>query len=120
MPYNGSGTFIRNYNWVNDKNAAIPITAPRMDADSNDFANGLSQVVTRDGQGAATGILKISGIGATPFVGGGMSDAVSAYLLPNGRSAHTDSIFGANNGLTRWQLALGDARPSQAPTAAAT
>jgi Chaperone of endosialidase len=112
MPYNGSGTFIRNYNWVNDKNAAIPITASRMDADSNDFANGLSQVVTRDGQGASNSVLRISGIGATPFVGGGMSDSASAYLLLNkAGSAHTDSIFGANNGLTRWQLALGDASP---------
>ena len=54
MPYNGSGTFVRAYNWVNDANSSIPITASRMDADSNDFASGLSNCVTRDGQGLFT------------------------------------------------------------------
>ena len=54
MPFNGSGLFTRAYNWVNDAANAIPITASRMDADSNDFAAGLSNCLTRDGQAPAS------------------------------------------------------------------
>lgn len=51
MPFNGSGVFTRAYNWVNDAALSINITASRVDADSNDIANGLSNCITRDGQG---------------------------------------------------------------------
>lgn len=51
MPFNGSGVFQRAYNWVNDAALSINITASRVDADSNDFASGLSNCITRDGQG---------------------------------------------------------------------
>ena len=50
MPFNGSGTFTRDYVWVNDKIAGTPITASRVDDDSDDFASGLSSVITKDGQ----------------------------------------------------------------------
>ena len=51
MPFNGSGTFARSYSWTNDQASAIPIQGSRMDADANDIAAGLSNCVTRDGQG---------------------------------------------------------------------
>lgn len=51
MPYNGSGTFYRNYNWVQDYTNGILIQPDRVDNDSNDFANGLTNCITRDGQG---------------------------------------------------------------------
>lgn len=51
MPYNGSGTFYRNYNWVQDYGNGILIDPSRVDNDSNDFANGLTNCITRDGQG---------------------------------------------------------------------
>jgi len=54
MPYDGNGNFTRNYNWVNDAALAINILPDRMDADSDDFASGLSLAITRDGQGAPT------------------------------------------------------------------
>jgi len=54
VPYNGSGLFVRGFNWVQDKLNGIDITASRMDGDSNDFAGGLSNCVTRDGQGKMT------------------------------------------------------------------
>jgi hypothetical protein len=53
MPFNGSGTFVRLYNWVTDKLNAIDITASRFDAEDNGFAAGLSLCVTKDGQNPA-------------------------------------------------------------------
>lgn len=54
MPFNGSGTFTRTYNWVIDKANGINITASRMDADTDDIANGLSQCINKDGQTTLT------------------------------------------------------------------
>ena len=54
MPFNGSGTFTRIYNWVIDKANGINITASRMDADTDDIANGLSQCINKDGQTTLT------------------------------------------------------------------
>lgn len=51
MAFNGSGLFVRLYNWVTDKANSIPITASRMDGEMDGFAAGLSNCVTRDGQG---------------------------------------------------------------------
>lgn len=54
MPFNGSGTFTRIYNWVIDKANGINITASRMDADTDDIANGLSQCINKNGQTTLT------------------------------------------------------------------
>jgi hypothetical protein len=54
VPFNGTGTFVRLYNWTNDANNSIPISANRFDGEDNDFASGLSLCLTRDSQGAPT------------------------------------------------------------------
>jgi hypothetical protein len=51
MPFNGSGTFTRVYNWVTDKVNGVNITASRVDTEDDGFATGLTNCVTRDGQG---------------------------------------------------------------------
>lgn len=51
MPFNGSGTFVRAFNWVTDKINGVNITASRMDGDSDGFAAAFTNCVTRDGQG---------------------------------------------------------------------
>lgn len=62
MPFNGSGTFVRNFSWVNDATNSIPITATRMDSDTNDIVNnGLGLALTRDGQGSAQANLPMNG-----------------------------------------------------------
>jgi hypothetical protein len=69
MPWNGTGTFTRNYSWVQDAANGIDITASRMDADTNDItSNGLGNALTRDGQGIATanlpmGAFRHTGVG---------------------------------------------------------
>ena len=41
MGYDGSGGYARVHNWVTDKNAAVKITASRMDAEFDDFASAM-------------------------------------------------------------------------------
>lgn len=60
MPWNGSGTATRIYNWVNDKNASIDITASRMDGDSNDFVSMINNTLCKDGQNVPTATLPMA------------------------------------------------------------
>lgn len=62
MAFNGAGLFQRLYNWVNDKNLAIPITASRMDDEMNGMATGLSTCLTKDGQTLPTANLPMNGL----------------------------------------------------------
>jgi hypothetical protein len=50
MAFNGTGTFVRIYNWVQDKANSIKITASRMDTEMDGFATGLSNCIVKDGQ----------------------------------------------------------------------
>lgn len=60
MPFNGSGVFVRLYNWVNDAAANIKIRADRMDNEMNGMATGLSTCITKDGQTSITANLPMS------------------------------------------------------------
>lgn len=51
MAFNGSGLFVRLFSWVNDAANSINITASRMDSETDGIAAGLSNCITRDGQG---------------------------------------------------------------------
>ena len=50
MPFNGSGTFTRIYDWLMDKTQGIEVKASRFDEEHNNFASGLSNCITKDGQ----------------------------------------------------------------------
>ncbi len=68
MAFNGTGTFLRIYNWVIDKINGVPITASRFDAELDGMATGLSNSITKDGQTTITANIhfnsnKITGIG---------------------------------------------------------
>jgi len=54
MPFDGSGNFNRVMNWVNDALANIKIKADRHDSEDDNFASGLSNVITKDGQTTVT------------------------------------------------------------------
>lgn len=106
MAFNGSGTFLRLYNWVNDAAANIKIRADRMDAEMNGMATGLSTCITKDGQTTIAANLPMAtyrhtGVGAavnrTDYArtaevqdgsinwvdGGGTADAITAsYSIP--------------------------------------
>src|SRR6185312_7237645 len=79
MAYNGSGVWTRLYNWTNDAANGIKIRADRMDSEMNDMtANGLSAVLTRDGQGQPTANLPMAGFKHT---GAANATASGQYLV---------------------------------------
>jgi hypothetical protein len=73
MPYSGSGSFTRLYDWTTDEGNGVNITASRFDSEMDGFATGLSTVICKDGQTTCTAAipfavgLKVSdGLVATP------------------------------------------------------
>lgn len=60
MPFNGSGTFNRVHNWVQDAANSIDITDTRMDAEFDGIATGLSNCITKDGQTTITANLPMA------------------------------------------------------------
>jgi hypothetical protein len=65
MAFNGSGTFVRLKNWTLNAAQNINILPDLMDADTNDIATGLSQCITRDGQGVPTADIPWNNFGIT-------------------------------------------------------
>jgi hypothetical protein len=61
MAYNGSGSFVRLYNWITDRNGGIKIQAAKMDAEMDGFATGLSNALCRDGQSTVTANIPMNG-----------------------------------------------------------
>lgn len=78
MPgYDGFGVFTRAYNWTADKLALIKIQSARMDAEFDNYATAMNQVILRNGVAPFSGNLKLgnnsitgiaSGAAATPSV----------------------------------------------------
>jgi hypothetical protein len=90
LAFNGSGTFNRIYNWVNDKNNNIDITASRMDGEDNGFATGLSTCITKDGQQTTTALIPFAvglsvnqGSASTPAISVA-GDATTGFYQPTG------------------------------------
>ena len=51
MPWNGSGTYTRGYSsWTSDATNGLPISATKFDMEDNDFAAGIQNCLTIDGQ----------------------------------------------------------------------
>jgi len=48
--WDGSGNFVRNYNWTVDAASGIKILSSKMDTEFNTYATGLMNCLTRDGQ----------------------------------------------------------------------
>lgn len=60
MAWSG-GTFSRVHDWTTDAGSAINIEASRMDAEDDNFATGINNCLTKDGQNAATADLPMGG-----------------------------------------------------------
>lgn len=61
MAFDGNGTFNRIMNWVQDAAAGIKIVADRHDQQDDDFASGLSNCLTKDGQTQPTANIPMNG-----------------------------------------------------------
>src|SRR3954470_20413189 len=80
--FNGTGTFVRSYSWVQDAANAIDITATRFDTEDDGYAAGLTNCITRDGQGIPTaniswGGYDLSNVTAKMLAGSLINDPVS-------------------------------------------
>lgn len=102
MAYNGSGTWVRLYSWTNDAANSINIRADRMDNEFNDMCNnGLSLVITKDGQQNPTANLPMAtfrhtGVGAAV----NLTDYARAQEVQNGAMTWGATAAGTANALT--------------------
>jgi hypothetical protein len=61
MSFDGSGNFLRIMNWQDDAAAGIKIKSDRHDQQDDDFANGLSNAITKDGQSSPVADIPMNG-----------------------------------------------------------
>lgn len=87
MAFNGAGVFTRLYNWVTDAANSINITASRMDEDTQDIVDGLSNCICKDGQTTITADIPFSDNKIT-----GLGDATDAQDAVNLRTLQTSII----------------------------
>lgn len=94
MPFDGSGNYTRVHDWTDDRDAAIKIQASRMDAEHDDVASALNQVMLRTGVAAMTGDLDMgtnsiksiaSGTAASPSIRFNADATTGVYLAASGR-----------------------------------
>lgn len=100
--FNGSGTFVRSYNWTTDAGNGIKIRADRMDTEDDGFAAGLSDCVTRDGQSPPTANLPMAtfrhtGVGnavaRTDYAAAGqIQDGGLVFAVAAGTGAYTATL----------------------------
>ena len=96
MPFNGSGTFTRIYNWVTDKNQNINIIASRMDGEDDNFASGLSNCITKDGQTVLTQNIPFNSKKITGLANGvNIDDAINLGQLQNNQFLYLGTTGGS-------------------------
>lgn len=91
MAFNGSGVFVRLYNWVNDAAANIKIRADRMDNEMDGMAVGLSTCITKDGQTTITANLPMAGFRHTGIGNAAARNDYAAFgQVQDGKAAWAD------------------------------
>lgn len=101
MSFNGSGVFVRLYNWVTDRANNIVVSADRMDAEDDGFAAGLSNCITKDGQQTITNDIpwsnhKITGLGTATV----RSDATNLGQVQDSTAQWSSTTGGTANAIT--------------------
>ena len=95
MARNGTGTFVRLYNWVTDKINSVPITSSRMDAEMDGFATALSQSIAVDGQSIITQNIPFNSKKITGLASGtALTDSINVGQVQSGQFVY----FGATGG----------------------
>ena len=110
MAFNGTGTFVRIYNWVTDKGNSVPITASRMDTEMDGMATGLSSCITKDGQTTVTANIPMASHKFTGLsTGNARTDSLTLGQVQDGQFTALGTTGGAADAYT--------ATPSPAITA---
>ena len=101
MPFNGSGTFTRIYNWVIDKNQNVKITASRFDNEDDNFASGLSNCITKDGQTVITQDIPFNSKKITGLANGiNIDHAINLGQLQNNQFLYLGTTGGSADAYT--------------------
>jgi hypothetical protein len=96
MAFNGTGTFVRLYNWVTDKTNSVPITSSKMDEEQDGIATGLSNCITKDGQTTITANIPMNSKKFTGLtVGNARTDSISLSQVQDGTYTYLGSSSGA-------------------------
>src|SRR5579862_4031026 len=98
MAFDGNGNFVRLYNWQQDAANGIDITASRVDAEDSGFAAGLSNCVTRDGQGKPSADLLPAtdnnlNLGSNAFRWQSFNGVAAGFVIPLFRSKSATTSF---------------------------
>lgn len=84
MPFDASGNFTRNYNFVQDATNGIKILAARVDGEFDNFATGMNAVFFRDGRVPMQADLRMNINGITGLKDGALgSPAIKFNTDPN-------------------------------------
>jgi hypothetical protein len=101
MAFNGTGTFVRIYNWVTDKTNSVPITASRMDDETDGIATGLSNCITKDGQTTVTANIPMNSKKFTGLaVGSARTDSINVGQVQDGQFTDLGLLGGSADAYT--------------------
>ena len=101
MAFNGTGTFLRLYNWATDKINSIPITASRVDAEMDGMATGLSNCITKDGQTTVSANIPFNSFKATGLGSGtARTDAVNVGQVQDNQFLYLGTTSGSADAYT--------------------
>lgn len=107
MAWNGSGGHDRVHNWVADRNAAINITASRMDAEFDDVSTALENCVTRDGQNSPSANLPMNNLHHTGVSNAtGLTQYAAADQVVKGTLLHAATASAAGTDTYLVSLAI--------------
>jgi uncharacterized small protein (DUF1192 family) len=92
MPFDINGNFKRVKNWRDDAQADIKIMADRHDEEDDNFAEGLSQCLTRDGKGKLSDNFDFNNYkGVSLRAGAKLNDAANVEQVINGINFAVDN-----------------------------
>jgi hypothetical protein len=139
MAFDGAGVFLRVKNWIADATAGVKIRADFHDLEDDNFAEGLSHCITKDGQStitqnipwnskritaledpvdaqdaatkayADTKIAIDGGTAGSTFTSDVVIKNDDPILTLNGKEGFKNSIYGQKGDKNRWEIVLGNA-----------
>lgn len=98
---NGTGSFVRSYDWTDDAANSIPITASRFDEEMDGIAAEITNSLALDGQSTMAGILKMGGYKIQNVAAAAaLTDAPNATQISNNSFGYLGTTGGTSAAYT--------------------